>query len=66
MLSGFRGLTGFWHDGLYPWDVAAGMVILQEAGGAITNAAGRPFALSDNTLIASNGILHQDLISRLQ
>ncbi|OCT12844.1 hypothetical protein A8709_21160 [Paenibacillus pectinilyticus] len=59
-------LTGFWHDGLYPWDVAAGLVILQEAGGAITNAAGRPFVLSDNTLIASNGVLHQYLISMLK
>ncbi|WP_171687187.1 inositol monophosphatase family protein [Paenibacillus planticolens] len=59
-------LTGFWHDGLYPWDVAAGMVILQEAGGAITNIEGRPFALSDNTLLASNATLHQALISVLQ
>ncbi|MCY9667078.1 inositol monophosphatase [Paenibacillus alginolyticus] len=59
-------LTGFWHDGLYPWDVAAGIVILQEAGGTITNVAGRPFTLSDSTLIASNSIIHQALISVLQ
>ncbi|NQX70246.1 inositol monophosphatase [Paenibacillus alba] len=59
------GLTGFWHDGLYPWDVAAGLVILQEAGGQITNAAGKPFELSDTTLVASNSVIHEALISIL-
>lgn len=54
-------LTGFWHDGLYPWDAAAGIVIVQEAGGKVTNRDGRPYALSDNTLIASNAIVHAEL-----
>ncbi|MBP1963376.1 inositol monophosphatase family protein [Paenibacillus aceris] len=58
-------LSGFWHDGLYPWDVTAGMVILQEAGGELTNAAGKPFALSDDTLVASNSFLHQEILSLL-
>lgn len=59
-------LTGFWHDGLYPWDVAAGMVILQEAGGVLTDAAGKAYVLSDDSLVASNAIIHQELMSLLK
>jgi myo-inositol-1(or 4)-monophosphatase len=58
-------LTGFWHDGLFPWDVAAGSIILQEAGGTVTNQEGRPFRLSDHTLVASNQRIHQALLSIL-
>jgi myo-inositol-1(or 4)-monophosphatase len=59
-------LTGFWHDGLYPWDVAAGMVILQEAGGVLTDASGKTFVLSDDSLVASNAIVHRELMSLLK
>lgn len=58
-------LTGFWHDGLYPWDVAAGSIIIQEAGGIITNRDGDPYHLSDHTLVASNQRIHQSLLSKL-
>ncbi|MCD9025082.1 inositol monophosphatase family protein [Cohnella silvisoli] len=58
-------LTGFWHEGLYPWDVAAGVLIIQEAGGRVTNREGSPFRLSDNSLVASNGSIHQTLLSFL-
>ncbi|RKP49981.1 inositol monophosphatase [Cohnella endophytica] len=58
-------LTGFWHDGLYPWDVAAGALIIQEAGGSVTNKSGEPFRLSDNTLVASNGGVHRAFLSLL-
>ncbi|MBB6671951.1 inositol monophosphatase family protein [Cohnella nanjingensis] len=58
-------LSGFWHDGLYPWDVAAGLLIVREAGGAVTNAEGEPFSMSDKTLVASNAYLHGDLLSLL-
>lgn len=58
-------LTGFWHDGLYPWDVAAGMLIVQEAGGSLTNRSGGPFNLSDRTLIATNPKLQDDLVALL-
>lgn len=59
-------LTGFWHDGLFPWDVAAGVLIIQEAGGTVTNKEGKPFHLSDNTLVASNSLIHQSLLSILK
>ncbi|MCK9909421.1 inositol monophosphatase, partial [Microbacteriaceae bacterium K1510] len=51
-------LTGFWHDGLHPWDVAAGVLIVKEAGGQVTNRSGSPFALTDATLVASNAAIH--------
>jgi len=59
-------LTGFWHDGLYPWDVAAGVVIVQEAGGIVTNVEGKPFHISDDTLVASNLLIHDTLLSILK
>jgi len=58
-------LTGFWHDGLYPWDVAAGLVIVQEAGGTITNQAGKAYGLSDHTLVASNSFIQSSLLAVL-
>lgn len=58
-------LTGFWHEGLYPWDVAAGVLMIQEAGGKVTNRQGAPFSLSDTTLIASNGTIHEKLLAIL-
>jgi myo-inositol-1(or 4)-monophosphatase len=56
-------LTGFWHDGLHPWDVAAGVLIVREAGGQVTNRYGRPYNLKDNTLVASNGKIHNEFLS---
>lgn len=54
-------LDGFWELGLKPWDVAAGMLIIREAGGAVTGAAGEPYSLGDRVLVASNGHLHMKL-----
>ncbi|NBD23298.1 inositol monophosphatase family protein [Paenibacillus glycinis] len=59
-------LTGFWHDGLYPWDVAAGLVIVREAGGVVSNRDGGEFALSDDSLVATNGAVHEALLAVLQ
>lgn len=58
-------LNGFWHDGLYPWDVAAGQLIVREAGGTVTNGEGDPYAWSDKRLIASSPELHGELLSLL-
>ena len=57
------GLTGFWHDGLYPWDVAAGLVIVSEAGGIVTNAEGKPYRMNDKSLVASNPKLQESLLT---
>jgi myo-inositol-1(or 4)-monophosphatase len=56
-------LTGFWHDGLNPWDAAAGILIVREAGGKVTNRDGEPFYLRDNTLVASNSLIHEEFLA---
>ncbi len=52
----------FWERNLSPWDVAAGSLIVQEAGGKVTNFRGEPFHLEDRTLLASNSTLHAALL----
>lgn len=44
-----------------PWDVAAGLLLVQEAGGRLTRPDGSPFALADPAFIASNGLLHEEM-----
>ncbi len=55
----------FWEQNLSPWDVAAGALIVQEAGGKVTNFNGEPFRLGDQSLIASNQALHPALLKEL-
>jgi len=52
---------GFWELGLSPWDVAAGIVIVREAGGFVTDLEGRPNALYGDSIVAGNGQLHEPL-----
>ena len=55
---------GFWELGLKPWDVAAGVLIVREAGGTVTDPAGHEFTVSDdqpNDIVAGNGFLHPKL-----
>ena len=59
-------LDGFWELQLNPWDTAAGKVIVEEAGGKITNYAGEPYSIYGHTLIASNGLIHQEMIDVLK
>ncbi|NGM82004.1 inositol monophosphatase [Paenibacillus sp. 7124] len=59
-------LTGFWHGGLHPWDTAAGVLILSEAGGAVTTRDGTPYQLHHDTLVASNGKVHNELLELLK
>jgi myo-inositol-1(or 4)-monophosphatase len=48
----------YYESTLRPWDMAAGMIIVQEAGGKVTDMAGKPHDLSMQFLVASNGHLH--------
>ena len=57
---------GFWEPKLNPWDTAAGTVIVQEAGGRITNYDGRPFSIYDKEVVASNGNIHQEMLGILK
>src|SRR6185312_543245 len=52
----------FWEFNLNPWDTAAGVLIVQEAGGKVTNFSGQPFSIDSRQVMASNTILHDELL----
>lgn len=55
-------LDAFWLNNLYPWDLAAGQLLVQEAGGIVTNYSGKkPLIHIPSSVIASNGHLHQEM-----
>jgi myo-inositol-1(or 4)-monophosphatase len=58
-------LDGFWELSLSPWDVAAGLLIIREAGGTLTGMQGEPYRLDMPRLVATNGHLHMKLIHAL-
>ena len=58
-------LDGFWEIGLKPWDVAAGLILVREAGGVATNLDGAPSTPFDSHFVVSNGIAHEPLRSLL-
>jgi myo-inositol-1(or 4)-monophosphatase len=51
-------LDAFYESCLNPWDVAAGWLLVEEAGGRVTDYAGRPYALGGKYILASNGRVH--------
>jgi len=55
-------LDGYWELQLYPWDVAAGILIIREAGGRVTDAQGTPDCLSGEFLVSSNGLIHDEML----
>ena len=55
----------FWELWLNPWDYAAGLLLVQEAGGRVTDLAGREVSLNGGTIVASNGVLHDWFLERL-
>ena len=56
---------GFWEGDLSPWDTAAGVLLVREAGGLVTDYEGGPFALERREILASNGRLHAEMKSIL-
>jgi myo-inositol-1(or 4)-monophosphatase len=54
-------LDGFWELYLQPWDTAAGRLILEEAGGRVTDFKGGPFSIYMKEILASNGLLHDEM-----
>jgi myo-inositol-1(or 4)-monophosphatase len=58
-------LEGFYERDLWPWDVAAGMLLVQEAGGRVSNFEGRAVVLEEGRLVASNGHIHLELLRML-
>ena len=57
---------GFWEVSLNPWDMAAGVVILREAGGKVTDFAGHSHSIYKQELVASNGLIHRAMLDLLQ
>ncbi|HET89116.1 MAG TPA: inositol monophosphatase [Chloroflexi bacterium] len=58
-------LDAYFHLGLKPWDVAAAMLLIAEAGGRCTTIQGEPFHVNLPGCLATNGLLHQDLLTAL-
>ena len=52
----------FWEYGLNPWDVAAGIILVEEAGGRITDMQGKPYNLGGPSILASNGLSHGEMV----
>jgi myo-inositol-1(or 4)-monophosphatase len=57
---------GFWEFNLNPWDTAAGVLIVEEAGGMVTRFDGSAFELNSRETVASNGVLHEALLHEFQ
>jgi myo-inositol-1(or 4)-monophosphatase len=52
---------GYWEFGLHSWDAAAGVLLVQEAGGRVTQFNGQPYHLGDREMLASNGHVHAEM-----
>jgi myo-inositol-1(or 4)-monophosphatase len=57
---------GFWEQNLSPWDTAAGSLIAHEAGAKITNLSNQHYNTDEKEILASNGHIHEELISLLR
>lgn len=57
---------GFWEPGLHAWDIAAGVLIVGEAGGSVSGYRGDPLQLEGGRVIASNGRIHSGMVDVLQ
>ena len=55
-------LEAFWEFNLNPWDTAAGILLVEEAGGRVTDFAGNHFQLNSREILASNGLIHAELL----
>ena len=55
-------LDGFWELKLKPWDVAAGALIVTEAGGGLSDFSGKPLSIYGSETLASNGLVHKQMI----
>ena len=56
-------LDGYWEFGLSPWDMAAGKLLVTEAGGICTDMAGRPHRLSSPHIQVNNGLIHEEVVA---
>jgi myo-inositol-1(or 4)-monophosphatase len=59
-------LDGFWEMKLKPWDVAAGKLLVEEAGGRVSDFDGRPGDIYGKEILASNGLIHEAMLEVLK
>jgi myo-inositol-1(or 4)-monophosphatase len=52
---------GFWEFGLQKWDTAAGVLLVEEAGGKISDFSGQVYQLGGPTILATNGTIHEEM-----
>jgi myo-inositol-1(or 4)-monophosphatase len=57
---------GFWEEGLNPWDMAAGKLLIEEAGGWVTDYSGAAFSIYNPPVVASNGRVHNEMLAILK
>ncbi len=57
---------GFWEFNLNPWDTAAGVLMVEEAGGRVTDFSGGQFQIASRETLASNGLVHDALLHEFQ
>jgi myo-inositol-1(or 4)-monophosphatase len=53
---------GFWEEGLKPWDVAAGVLLIEEAGGRVSDYLGGALDIFTPPILASNGVIHEQMM----
>jgi myo-inositol-1(or 4)-monophosphatase len=58
-------MDGFWEQTLKPWDLAAGALIVEEAGGRVTGVHGEPFTSRLGHVLASNGLIHDAMLATI-
>jgi myo-inositol-1(or 4)-monophosphatase len=58
-------VDGYWERGIAPWDVVAGIILVQEAGGNVTAYDGSPIKIESGRILATNGHLHNSLSQEL-
>jgi myo-inositol-1(or 4)-monophosphatase len=57
---------GFWEDGLSPWDIAAGKILIEEARGKVSNFENEPLSIYTKKVLASNGLVHDAMLRVLR
>lgn len=57
---------GFWEEGLNPWDMAAGVLLIEEAGGSVSSYDQSKFSIYHPPMLASNGLIHTEMAAILR
>jgi myo-inositol-1(or 4)-monophosphatase len=56
-------MDGFWESDLKAWDIAGGALVVEQAGGRVTDMSGAPFSSRAGRVLASNGLLHDSMLA---